>query len=191
MMDHTKIRGNRRLYINCLIILFTISGCVLSFTARDGDALSARGFASLKYFTVDSNILAGIASLEFVLQTVKGGSKRSTEVFKFATASAVGITFLTVLLLLGPLYGYRNLYHRANFWFHLVIPVICITEFVVFDSEEITLRECLWCPAVVLIYGTFYIINLFASGFENGDWYGFVKWGFAIGLMIFIGICLI
>ena len=43
---------------------------------------------------------------------------------------------------------------------------------------------------MVLIYGMFFIINLFVSGFENGDWYGFAKWGFMIGLMIFIVICL-
>ena len=108
MMEHTEIRGKRRFYINCLIILFTIIGCIQSFTARDGETLSARGFASLKYFTVDSNILVGIASLVFVLRAVKGSAKRSTEVFKFTAASAVGVTFLTVLLFLGQMYGYRK-----------------------------------------------------------------------------------
>lgn len=186
----TVLRKSRT-YINYIIVLLAVIGVVLSFTAKDGDALAARGFASLKFFTVDSNIFAGTVAFLWILSERKGSYRAVTDLLKLASASAVGVTFLTVITFLGPLYGYENMYHRANFFFHLVIPLLAMSEYVFFNERGLSVKQCLICPVVVIVYGIGYILNLFVNGFEKGDFYGFVNWGFGTGLVIFAVICLV
>ncbi len=186
----TVLRKSRT-YINYIIVLLAVIGVVLSFTAKDGDALAARGFASLKFFTVDSNIFAGTVAFLWILSERKGSYRAVTDLLKLASASAVGVTFLTVITFLGPLYGYENMYHRANFFFHLVIPLLAMSEYVFFNERGLSVKQCLICPVVVIVYGIGYILNLFVNGFEKGDFYGFVSWGFGTGLVIFAVICLV
>lgn len=110
---------------------------------------------------------------------------------KLVSAASVGITFLTVAAFLGPLYGYSKMYHRANFLFHLVIPIMSMLEYILFNKDKLKKIECVLCALPVLVYGIVYIVNLFVSGVDKGDWYGFVNWGFATGIGIFCMICLI
>lgn len=57
---------NRPRYaINILITILVLIGLYLSFTAKDGETLASRGIGSLKFFTVDSNILVGAVSAIF------------------------------------------------------------------------------------------------------------------------------
>ncbi len=54
---------NRPRYaINILITILVLIGLYLSFIAKDGETLASRGIVSLKFFTVDSNILVGAVS---------------------------------------------------------------------------------------------------------------------------------
>ncbi len=93
-MTHTDVSQKKRFYINCLIVLFTIIGCILRFTAIDSETNSAAGLSCLKYFTVDSNILAGIAALVFAVRFAGNSVKRSTEI-----AAICLISFLIGLLI--------------------------------------------------------------------------------------------
>ena len=60
-----------------------------------------------------------------------------------------------------------------------------------FNRDNLKKIECVLCALPVLVYGIVYIVNLFVSGVDKGDWYGFVNWGFATGIGIFCMICLI
>ncbi len=184
-------QNKKRIYINCIIIILVAVGTVLSFTAQDRETLSAKGIKCLKYFTVDSNIFAGIAAIVYILSVKNKWNDKLSALLKLAAVSAVSVTFFTVIMFLGPLYGFENMYHRANFLFHLVVPILAVFEFVFFNEQKLTVKQCLWCPVVVVVYGIGYIINLFVSGFEKGDFYGFVKWGLHVGFIIFVVICLI
>jgi hypothetical protein len=181
---------NTRILINYVILVLVVIGCFLSFTSRDSETLMARGFKSLRYFTVESNIFAGLIAVFWIVFSHREKSRTNLEVLKLVSSSAVGITFLTVVAFLGPLYGYSRMYHRANFFFHLVIPVMAMAEFVFFNKLAIETKKCVFCILPVLIYGIGYIINMLVNGIESGDWYGFVNWGFYVGLGIFAGICL-
>lgn len=183
---------NRPRYaINILITILVLIGLYLSFTAKDGETLASRGIGSLKFFTVDSNILVGAVSAIFLISTHKNTQVRAISVMKLVSAASVGITFLTVAAFLGPLYGYSKMYHRANFLFHLVIPIMSMLEYILFNKDNLKKIECVLCALPVLVYGIVYIVNLFVSGVDKGDWYGFVNWGFATGIGIFCMICLI
>lgn len=186
------ITDNKQRYaINILIMILVLIGLYLSFTAKDGETLAARGIRSLKYFTVDSNILVGVVSAIFLITTRNNSQVREISIMKLVSAASVGITFLTVVAFLGPLYGYSRMYHRANFLFHLVVPLMSMFEFILFNRGKLKKTECILCALPVLIYGAVYMINLFVNGIEKGDWYGFVNWGFAAGIGIFCVICLI
>ncbi|MBQ5725613.1 MAG: hypothetical protein IIV80_05605, partial [Clostridia bacterium] len=82
------------------------------------------------------------------------------------------------LLLLGPAYGYDSMYIGANLWFHLIIPVLAMANFLIVDREgTFSLRDSLFTLIPMLAYSLFYVGNLLANGVRENDWYGFAKKG--------------
>ncbi len=106
---------------------------------------------------------------------------------RYAAAASVGLTFLTVLLFLGPLYGYRSMYRGANFWFHLAVPVLSAADFCVSEGlARFSFRQSLWAVAPMLLYGLGYVANILINGREGNDWYSFLLWGYPVGVGIFV-----
>ena len=112
---------------------------------------------------------------------------------KLAAAASVTVTFLVVACFFGPLYGYAALYLGSNLWFHLIIPLLAIIEFL-FLEGEITFPMTLPAGAPALLYGCFYLGNILINGKgdwpDTNDWYGFMNWGFGVSLIIFAVIVL-
>ena len=148
-------------------------------------ALSSSGLASLRYFTVLSNLLEGITAGIFCVLILTGRQPRWAEILKLMAASAVALTFLTVMLFLGPLYGYPAMFKGANLFFHLVIPILAMAEYCIlflprkFDKKDEFLGA----------------VNIAVNGVgkwpRTNDWYGFLNWGFAVGMIIFLLLILI
>jgi hypothetical protein len=133
-------------------------------------------------------------------------------------AAAVGLTFLVIIGFLGPLYGLLKMYRGANFFFHLILPLTAMAEFVLCPAEAETAlnpaetTEPALCPAEtaetatipfrwtlytmipVAVYGAFYLGNCMINGIgewpHTNDFYGFLNWGLPVGLVIFAGIML-
>ena len=134
-------------------------------------ALSAEGLQSLRYFTVLSNLLQGGVSLACLWGVGVGR-------WKYVSAVSVALTFFVVLLLLGPAYGYDSMYVDANFWFHLIIPILAMANFLIVDREGVfSLRDSLFTLIPMLAYSLFYVGNLLVNGVRDNDWYGFAKNG--------------
>ena len=145
----------------------------LSMTFRLGPlgAQSEGGFQNLRYFTVLSNLLQGCVSLAYFF------GKR-VDRWKYASTTAMSLTFCVVLFFLGPTRGYDVMYSGANFFSHLAIPILAIVDFLVFDrSCTYTLGDSLFTMIPLAAYGFFYMGNLFINGVEGNDWYGFAKAG--------------
>ncbi len=145
----------------------------LSMTFRLGrlGAQSPGGFGNLRYFTVLSNLFQGIVSLIYFC-----GRKISR--WKYASTTAIAFTFCIALFFLGPTRGYASVYSGANFWSHLVVPALAMTDFLFFDRKgTYTLSESLFAVIPMLLYGLFYAGMILIGGAEGNDLYGFARFG--------------
>lgn len=196
-------KRTRAVYIvNIVIVVLVLAAwAIMAFFGKEG-TLASRGVGSLKYFTVLSNILEGAASAALVVSLSRVRRGRAEHVphgiflMKFVAAAAVSVTFLVVAVFFGPWVGYSHLYNGANLWFHLVIPVLAVCEFVFLDRfDTVSRRETLWTMLPPLIYGCCYAANVIVNGPgaepNVNDFYGFVYWGLPVGFGIFAVILLI
>lgn len=189
-----KRRKKTRAVINVLLAVFVGIAWLVMIFGNEG-MLSSGGLSNLKYFTVLSNVFEGAASVVWLIlngRDVSDKGRRFAELLKYAACVCVGLTFVTVLVFLGPLYGYGNMFLHANLFFHLIIPLMAMAEFVCFNRQRVGWRENLLAAAPTLLYGTVYLVNILINGLGEPyqrDIYGFVTWGMPIGIGIFAVIC--
>ena len=98
---------------------------------------------------------------------------------------AVSLTFLVVFTYLGPISknGIPSLLMNSNLFFHLIIPVLSILVFVIFErTDKIKFRYAIFGVLPSFLYGIYYLTNILVH-MENGkvsviyDWYWFVQNG--------------
>lgn len=182
--------------INIVTTILTIAACIIMYTGfkfmpgRD-IILEAQKLEMLKFFTVQSNIFVGIVSLVFAIKEIKiikGKFKDLTAtdyIFKLMSTTAVGLTFLVVFAYLGPITdgGIPVMLKNSNLFFHLIIPVVSILNFVIFEkTNKISYKKTVYGIVPTAIYGIYYLTNILIHA-ENGkvsvvyDWYWFVQNG--------------
>ena len=180
-----KVRTRITLVLDILIVVFTAIGTYLMFSNTDlGAGLMSAGIENFKYFTVLSNIFCGIVSFIALIR------RKMPVVVRLTSSSAVGLTFLIVAAFLQPIYPDTNLYQGGNLWFHLIVPVVSMVQFILMEiSSKIPFRYTLFSAFLSLIYGMGYLINILVNGVgkwpDTNDWYGFLNWGFPVGIAIF------
>lgn len=182
--------------INILVAILTILACVIMYTGfkfmpGKDISLEVTKIEMLKFFTVQSNIFVGIVSLVFAIKEIKylnGNGKELTVtdyVFKLMSTTAVGLTFLVVIAYLGPITdgGTPVMLKNSNLFFHLIIPVVSILNFIIFErTNKLSFKKSFYGIIPTAIYGMFYITNILIHT-ENGkvsvvyDWYWFVQNG--------------
>ena len=110
-------------------------------------------------------------------------------------SSGVGLTFVIIAAFLAPMYPDLNLYSGGNLWFHLIIPFTSMAGFIVSDNEQkIPFKYTIISALMALVYGTGYLINILVNGVgewpDSNDWYGFLNWGYPVGIGIFAAVVL-
>ena len=192
------LRRALSLIINLAIALIALSAWAgMTFTVDKHGQFSAGGLENLKYFTVLSNLLQGVVSAccAWRLFTLLLGGRRPFPPglirMKYMATTSVALTFFTVLGFLGPVFGYENMYQGANFWFHLVVPVLSMVDFCLVDREgTVKAREIPFAALPMLLYGLFYVGNLRLNGVGRGadtyDWYGFARGGPKTAATVFL-----
>lgn len=185
--------------LNLAIVVIGMIGTYIMMTGKggDGSGLTASGIENLKFYTVLSNLLCtGVAAwgfVHFIRDRKSIVLPRALMLAKLISASAVGLTFLIIAAFLAPLYRELNLYSGSNLYFHLVIPLIAMVEFLMLEGE-IPFRYAVISAVPTFLYGMCYLINILVNGVgtwpDGNDWYGFVNWGLPIGLVIFLVITL-
>lgn len=151
--------------------------------------LSSANAKAFKYFTVDSNVFAGIISLVMVIVQLlinKGRLKKVPKLLyllKLAATTGVTLTMLVTAFFLAPFqFGFAALFVDSNLFMHLLIPLLCIITFVFFEPADISTAQTFAGTVPMLIYAIFYSINILLH-LENGrhsktyDWYGFLDGG--------------
>ena len=188
-MKKASVIINSVIFVLVLIVTtFMISG--VNFMSRSDAvrAFTAANLGALKYFTADSNILAGIVALIYVIaETRKKELSQKASLFvhclKLAATAGVTLTMLVTLFFLIPQFGddWLILYMDNNLFFHLIVPILCIVAYIFFEpgAKVITFKQTLFGTTPMLVYAVFYTINIIVH-LGNGmplkeyDWYGFL-----------------
>ena len=186
-----------RTIFNIIIAALVLTAIFISVLRNGGGLLAARGFENMKFFTTQSNVFRGIVSIFIAVSSLRGRDRgnRALAMWDYVSTCTVAVTFIVVFAFFGPLYGITNLLHNSNFFFHLVIPVLSMLEFMLFNDVRIKMPKLLLAAIPPLLYGIFYYLNLTINGIgtwpDTNDWYGFVNWGLPVGFAIFGAICVI
>lgn len=202
MTTRTKGEALRRglsIFMNALSVVLVIWAVSRFFTVGGEGNMTVRGTLCFRYFTIDSNVLAALCSAAMLVYQIKGkGTARWALIAKFVGTAAVGVTFFTVILFLGPLMGYRAMFAGNNLYLHLVVPVLEMASFCLWEhNRPLRFRESLWGVLPTLIYGAVYFTMVIVIGQENGGWndfYGFNRGGFwyvscVVMLAATLGLC--
>ncbi len=185
------MRRKVNIILNILIVISGLIGSYIMFFTKMTDVgLTSKGIENLKFFTILSNELCIIIAAAFLITTSL--KKNFPITLKLIGAAAVLLTFAVVAFFLQPVNPHVNLYGGGNLWFHLIVPVLAAVEFITLPkTDRIPLRSAFIAAVPAVIYGIFYLANILINGIgewpDTNDWYGFLKWGYAVGALIFLG----
>ena len=196
--DYVIIKSNPREKIsdalNVIIICLAGAGGGRMIDHKDdAGVLMASGLENLKYFTVLSNIFCLIVAIIFIVLSLM--RKKCPIILKLISVSGVALTFAIVAFFLAPMYPDLNMYEGSNRFFHLIVPIVAMIEFIMYEQErKMPFKYTFFAAIPSLIYGNFYLANCLINGIgewpETNDWYGFLNWGYPVGMVIFAGVVL-
>ncbi len=196
--DYVIIKSNPREKIsdalNVIIICLAGAGVGRMIDHKDdAGVLMASGLENLKYFTVLSNIFCLIVAIIFIVLSLM--RKKCPIILKLISVSGVALTFAIVAFFLAPMYPDLNMYEGTNRFFHLIVPIVAMIEFIMYEQErKMPFKYTFFAAIPSLIYGNFYLANCLINGVgewpETNDWYGFLNWGYPVGMVIFAGVVL-
>lgn len=184
------------LIINIIIAILTIISTIIMMTGfkfMDGvePVLETTKLGALKFFTVDSNVFSGIVSIIFIiveLKLIKGTEKEISNklyILKLMATTAVTLTFLVVFIYLGNIAenGLKSLLLNSNLFFHLIIPLLNIIDFIFFIKKDKISYKCTFYGLIpTILYAIFYTTNVMIhmnnwKVSPKYDWYWFVQNG--------------
>ena len=188
---------------NLIIVLLVIFATVCMYTGFEfmghATSLTADSINMLQFYTVQSNLLIGIISCVMMIYQWLLYKDKIDHIsgvlflLKLMFTVGVAITFLVTVFYLAPATGedWYSLFLNSNFFFHLVIPILAIVNFVFFEkTNSIKFYLTPLCLLPTLLYGIYYLINAFSHLIDGVidpayDWYGFAQNGVAMGLLVF------
>ena len=166
------------------------------FAVSHGGPLTAGGLFSLKFFTNLSNLFNGAICLVFAFRLMGSGwITQRLKTWKLAGTAAAGLTFCTVMGFLGPVFGYQYMFNGPNFFLHFLLPVLSMLSFIFLEREgTIPFRYTFRAVLPVALYAAGYLCNVLVQGVgdwpDRHDFYGFLLWGWPVGIAIAVGLML-
>lgn len=117
---------------------------------------------AIEYYTNDSNIIALISSLLFIIFYKK--EKEIIKDIRFIATSCLTVTFLVVIFILCPMYNfnYKLLMFTDNFFiFHTLVPILSIFSYITLEDRS---NKNYLCLVFTIIYSiilvTLNILNI-------------------------------
>ncbi len=186
-MKQTRLRNAVSLAMNALVFLMVLGAMVWFFTPHGADGvgnMNQGGARVLKYFTVDSNLLAALACLLMIPYNIRSIRRGEDAIpawaltLKMIGTVAVTLTLAVVMLYFVPLVGPAAVLTGANFLLHLLCPLLAIVSFCFFErGHRFTKLEMLLGVAPAVLYGVVYLTRVvFLKDWE--DFYAFNVGGF-------------
>ena len=186
------------LILNSIITILTIFASIIMFTGikithGTEPVLETTRLGMFKFYTVDSNMLMGLTALLFtILQITKKEITKNMYRLNLMATTSVGLTFLIVFTYLGQISpgGIKSMLQNSNLFFHLIIPVLSIINFTIFErTNKLKIKDTLYGIIPTVIYAVIYVTNLLLH-VENGtvspiyDWYWFVQNGIKYAIIV-------
>lgn len=127
-----------------------------------GKSLFTEHSIAIEYYTNDSNIIALISSLLFIIFYSK--EKEFVKDIRFVSTSCLAVTFLVVIFVLCPMYNfnYKLLMFTDNFLiFHTIVPILSIFSYITLEDRSSKNYLCLVFTIIYsIILVTLNILNL-------------------------------
>ena len=179
----------RKKCIAAMISSFVVAVCVcigvtMNLTTLYDVNFDHMGLRTFCMFTVNSNILCGIAMLMALPYTIDGLITKQFYLpdwmvdLLFAGTTSVALTFLVSLCILAPVKGFVLIFTGSRFFLHGLCPILAMITFCFFiTSHVITLRESIFAMLPVMLYAMVYYFMVEILGPKNGGWddfYGFL-----------------
>lgn len=189
-----KNRQTSEILFNLVIVILAVTGIILMLTSEaEEGALQLSGLENFKFYTVLSNVFCGIVALIYLIFIFAKKGTDKMAALKLAAVCGVAITFAVVAFMFGPLYGFPNFYKRGNLFFHLLLPVTAMAEFIFVKRKKIPFKYTVFAAIPTLLYAIGYLLNILINGIggpwpDTNDFYGFLNWGWPAGICIFTGI---
>lgn len=179
-----------------LSVFYAVFGMVFS---KNDAVLVTSGLGAFKYYTVLSNLLCALTSLICVVHLLISKAEslpKALYILHLAGSSVVSVTLIVVLVYLGPSLGYGSMFSGVCFWLHLFAPVLAIISQILIKHEKsLKAVNTLWAVVPTIIYGIGYIAvnaaNWTGKSNPRTDIYGFLKWGWGVGALLLVAVCLL
>ncbi len=154
------------LIFNIALVVFFVIACIVFFRPYFSDKDTARHQLRLavRFFTVDSNIFGTVASIALVIADISvltGGTDAvpfGLILLKMTATVSLMLTFFTVVCYLLPRFGMTDLFRGANFYMHVVTPLLALFSFIFFEGpHSIPTGWFLLSLLPVFVYGLWYL----------------------------------
>ena len=165
--------------VNGMIFLFTFVAFLLGFR-KEGSWNLSSGLRGLRFFTLLSNLLSGLAALLVALTVTERGLPFGIWLLKYCGTAAVTVTFVTVMLFLGPTLGYKSQLEGWGFYYHVAGPLLAILSFCFLERfHTLSFPLSLLGVLPVVLYGLLYAwkVLLCPEPRRWEDFYGYTKGG--------------
>ena len=178
--------------LDLAIFLCTAWAYIGCFHDEEGWRLQ-RGLSVLRYFTIQSNLLCGLAALSAAVSLPAGGVPFWIWRWQYIGTAAVTVTLLTVLFFLGPAVGYGKLLSGRDLYLHLIGPLLAIVSFCFCERfYPLSFPLALTGLIPVILYGTLYLYKVVLCPEEKRweDFYGYNKngkWQISYATMMLAG----
>ena len=166
--------------LNLLIVLLTAVSFLFCFWKKEGGWSIRNGRRALRFFTILSNLFSALASLAALFLLQKGSLPYGIWLIKYIATASVTVTFLTVMVFLGPTLGYKSQLEGWSLYLHLLGPLFAVVSFCFLERfYTLSFPASLWGIVPVLLYGALYLKKVvYTSGEAQwDDFYGFNKNG--------------
>ena len=190
-MKRERLRPALSLVSNLLIFAIVLV-CIFDLVFFPDRPDSAPRLVIFRYYTTLSNVFAGLLAVPMAYAAVRTLTGKGTRIpralslLRYSSVSALTLTMMTVLCFLGPLFGYAPMFTGANFWFHLIVPVLAVLSFLFWEPGADFPRKNPF-PGIVqtILYGSVYVPRVLSGRWP--DFYGFNiggRWYISLAAML-------
>ena len=153
---------NKERVLNVLFILLEVAAIITTIISV--------GKIQIEYYTEDSNIFALIVTIIYSYYLFSNKKvPKLVNILRLSSLAMLMITFLTVSLVLVPIYrmDLSFAYWGPNFFYHLVCPILFFINYTFFSKkEELSTKDLFISTTPTIIYGIILMtINVIVKGY--------------------------